>query len=124
MRLIRSIQAYRGFAALLVVAFHSNLIAGEYFNQTIVSQFFSFGHSGVPFFFQALDAEGRAVQTMRSLTYVQPGEMLSCVGCHESRETTPGAAAPIAMTRDPASWTLPAAACRISLLHPCSGARQ
>ena len=51
MRLIRSIQAYRGFAALLVVAFHSNLIAGEYFNQTIVSQFFSFGHSGVPFFF-------------------------------------------------------------------------
>lgn len=38
-----------------------------------------------PILFQALDARGRAVQTMRSLTYVQPGEQMSCVGCHESR---------------------------------------
>ena len=45
--------------------------------------------AGVPVFFQALDARGRALQTMRSLTYVQPGETLSCVGCHESREATP-----------------------------------
>jgi peptidoglycan/LPS O-acetylase OafA/YrhL len=49
--MIRSIQAYRGFAALLVVTFHANLIAGEYLGQTLISQFFSFGHSGVPFFF-------------------------------------------------------------------------
>ncbi len=49
--MIRSIQAYRGFAALLVVAFHANLIAGEYFGQSALTQFFSFGHSGVPFFF-------------------------------------------------------------------------
>ena len=28
---------------------------------------------------------------MRSLTYVQPGEALSCVGCHENREQTPTA---------------------------------
>jgi peptidoglycan/LPS O-acetylase OafA/YrhL len=49
--MIRSIQAYRGFAALLVVAFHANVIAGKYFDQTFISQFFSFGHSGVPFFF-------------------------------------------------------------------------
>ena len=40
-------------------------------------------------FFQALDAEGLAVQTMRSLTYVRPGQTLSCVGCHESREAAP-----------------------------------
>ena len=39
--------------------------------------------------FQALDANGFAVQTMRSLTYVQPGERTSCVGCHESRTMAP-----------------------------------
>lgn len=38
-----------------------------------------------PILFQALDAEGRAVQTMRSLTYLQPGEQMSCIGCHEPR---------------------------------------
>ena len=47
--------------------------------------------SGVAVFFQALDEQGRVVQTMRSLTYVQPGEALSCVGCHENREQTPTA---------------------------------
>jgi hypothetical protein len=38
-----------------------------------------------PILFQAIDARGRAVQTMRSLTYLQPGENVSCVGCHENR---------------------------------------
>ena len=42
-----------------------------------------------PILFQALDAKGRAIQTMRSLTYLQPGEKLSCVGCHESRTSPP-----------------------------------
>ena len=36
-------------------------------------------------FFQALDAEGKMVQSMRSGTYVQPGERQGCVGCHENR---------------------------------------
>ena len=39
--------------------------------------------------FQALDADGMAYQTMRTVTYVQPGETVSCVGCHEHRRTTP-----------------------------------
>ncbi len=39
--------------------------------------------------FQALDEKGRAVQTMRSLTYLQPGEVVSCVGCHERRTAVP-----------------------------------
>jgi hypothetical protein len=39
--------------------------------------------------FQALDDRGMAVQTMRSLTYLQPGEHASCVGCHEHRTTAP-----------------------------------
>ena len=38
-----------------------------------------------PMLFQALDAQGRAVQTMRSVVYLQPGENESCIGCHEHR---------------------------------------
>ena len=42
-----------------------------------------------PILFQALDQDGFAYQTMRTLTYVQPGERVACFGCHESRLTTP-----------------------------------
>ncbi|MDP6161011.1 MAG: hypothetical protein QF881_09130, partial [Acidimicrobiales bacterium] len=45
--------------------------------------------SGVTFFLQALDEQGMAVQTMRSATYLQPGERRSCIGCHEHRQTAP-----------------------------------
>jgi hypothetical protein len=58
--------------------------------------------SGVPVFFQALDERGLAIQTMRSLTYVLPGQTLSCVGCHEHREVAPPLeAAPVAALRAP-----------------------
>lgn len=58
--------------------------------------------SGVGLFFQALDSQGRAVQTMRSLTYVQPGQTLSCVGCHEDRNTAPSVlGVSLAMKRKP-----------------------
>ena len=58
--------------------------------------------SGVPVLFQALDQEGLGVQTMRSLTYAQPGQTLSCVGCHEQRDTAPRPAAiPLAALREP-----------------------
>ncbi|MCU0959809.1 MAG: hypothetical protein MUF48_06860, partial [Pirellulaceae bacterium] len=43
----------------------------------------------VPLAFQALDRHGMAVQTMRSLTYLQPGEQAACIGCHEHRGTAP-----------------------------------
>ena len=36
-------------------------------------------------YFQALDARGLAVQSMRSGTYVHPGEQLTCQGCHEPK---------------------------------------
>ncbi len=40
---------------------------------------------------QALDANGMAVMTMRSLMYVRPGEVIGCAGCHESRSSaSPG----------------------------------
>ena len=47
--------------------------------------------AGKPIYFQAVDADGRAVQSMRSVTYLQPGEQASCVGCHEHRTTAPTA---------------------------------
>ena len=63
--------------------------------------------SGVPVFFQALDAGGLAIQTMRSLTYVQPQQTLACIGCHESREAAPGAnRLPLAISREPSKLTL------------------
>jgi hypothetical protein len=56
-----------------------------------------------PILFQALDRDGFAYQTMRSTTYVQPGERTSCVGCHEHRmlAPTPTAPVPLAMQRAP-----------------------
>jgi hypothetical protein len=42
----------------------------------------------VPIYFQALDENGCAVQSMRSATYVKPGEHLVCNGCHEDRLTS------------------------------------
>lgn len=41
--------------------------------------------SGVPLYFMVLDAEGRAVQRMRTFTHFMPGEVQGCIGCHESR---------------------------------------
>ena len=62
--------------------------------------------SGVALFFQALDAQGRAVQTMRSATHVQPGQTLSCTGCHESRyNSPPPARSPLAALREPSRIT-------------------
>lgn len=58
--------------------------------------------AGIPLAFQALDEMGRAVQVMRSLTYLQPGEKMSCVGCHEHRLTAPPEmSTPLAMQRPP-----------------------
>jgi len=57
----------------------------------------------VPLYFQAVDAEGKAVQSMRSITYLQKGERRSCVGCHEPLSATPDRAITIktAMLREP-----------------------
>ncbi|MDD4872663.1 MAG: SUMF1/EgtB/PvdO family nonheme iron enzyme, partial [Kiritimatiellae bacterium] len=42
-----------------------------------------------PVALQPLDAEGRAVQLMRSWMTAMPGEVVSCVGCHEKQNTLP-----------------------------------
>ncbi|MDA1275645.1 MAG: discoidin domain-containing protein [Verrucomicrobia bacterium] len=71
--------------------------------------------SGVALFFQALDGRGLAVQTMRSATHVQPGQTLSCTGCHDSRKESPPPSKPLlASLREPSritvgpegSWTM------------------
>jgi hypothetical protein len=54
-----------------------------------------------PLYFQAVDAEGHAVQSMRSITYLQPGERRSCVGCHEPRAAAPPRRGLAALTRGP-----------------------
>lgn len=43
--------------------------------------------AGCEFYMQVIDEKGIAVQTMRSGTYVHPGEKMSCVGCHEPKQT-------------------------------------
>lgn len=62
--------------------------------------------SGMPVYFQLLDENGLMVQTMRSATYLHPGEKLTCGGCHENQHTaTRGVSAkvPLALRRPPSN---------------------
>ncbi len=55
-------------------------------------------------YFQALDEQGLAVQSMRSSTYVHGGERLLCAGCHERKGRSPAPASvkmPRAFSREP-----------------------
>jgi len=54
-----------------------------------------------PVYFQAVDARGHAVQSMRSVTYLQPGERRGCVGCHEPRGVAPPDKRLVALSRPP-----------------------
>ena len=52
-----------------------------------------------PISFQPLDAEGKAVALMRSWMSAQPGENVSCVGCHDRQNAAPpGTTKRIALT--------------------------
>ena len=55
-----------------------------------------------PIYFMAIDAQGRAVQRMRSFTHLMPGETQGCIGCHEPRSQGPQRSFPIpAVARQP-----------------------
>jgi hypothetical protein len=41
-----------------------------------------------PVYFQLLDEKNHVIQSMRSWSTLQPGESLSCVGCHEHKSGT------------------------------------
>jgi len=45
--------------------------------------------ANTPIFVQPLDAEGKSQQVMRSWYTAMPGEVQSCVGCHEQQNTVP-----------------------------------
>jgi len=67
--------------------------------------------ASTPVAVQPLDAEGKAVQLMRSWFTAMPGEVLSCVGCHEGKEECPPVRDALAMRSPPAAirpWYGPA----------------
>ena len=45
--------------------------------------------ANTPLFVQPVDSQGKAQQLMRSWFTAMPGEVLSCVGCHESQNSVP-----------------------------------
>ncbi len=59
--------------------------------------------ANTPISLQPLDAEGRAVQWMRSWLTGMPGEVVSCVGCHEDQNTLPRPSNNIASKKQPSS---------------------
>ena len=67
--------------------------------------------ANIPLAVQPLDERGRAVQIMRSWFTAMPGEVRSCVGCHEPQNTLPPVRSSIAATREPSAireWYGPA----------------
>lgn len=64
--------------------------------------------SGRSLYFQLLDEKYRALQTMRSVTGVMPGETRGCLGCHEMHSVAPAATnSVLALNRPPSQITLP-----------------
>jgi hypothetical protein len=62
--------------------------------------------ANTPLAVQPLDAEGKAVQLMRSWFTAMPGETVSCFGCHErTREAAPVRSYPQATERRPVDIT-------------------
>ena len=57
--------------------------------------------ANTPISVQPLDEQGQALQLMRSWFTAMPGEVLSCVGCHESQNASPPSRTSLAATRAP-----------------------
>jgi hypothetical protein len=55
-----------------------------------------------PISLQPLDAEGKAIQLMRSWMTAMPGETVQCIGCHEPQNTAPPAKTALAWSKPPA----------------------
>ena len=58
--------------------------------------------ANTPISIQPIDAGGQALQLMRSWMTAMPGEIVSCVGCHEKQNTGPLGARTIAARKVPA----------------------
>jgi formylglycine-generating enzyme required for sulfatase activity len=61
--------------------------------------------ANTPLAVQPLDAEGKAVQLMRSWFTAMPGERVSCVGCHEGPATVPAPTHSLAAKQAPRAIT-------------------
>ena len=61
--------------------------------------------ANTPITLQPLDASGRAVQIMRSWYTAMPGEVASCVGCHENQNSAPPQKPTLASVRKPSEIT-------------------
>lgn len=57
--------------------------------------------ANTPIAIQPLDEDGEALQQMRSWFVGMPGEVVSCVGCHESQNSTPPEMTTLASRRPP-----------------------
>lgn len=58
-------------------------------------------------YFELLDADQREIQRMRSVICFKPGETQTCIGCHESRNTSPPNRPVQAIEREPSRPTPP-----------------
>ena len=63
--------------------------------------------ANTPVSFQPLDEEGRAIQWMRSWVTGMPGEVVSCVGCHEDQNSVPMPKRVAASTKEPSRLQTP-----------------
>ncbi len=67
--------------------------------------------ANTPVMVQPLDADGQAMQTMRSWFTGMPGERVSCIGCHAGMNEAPPSAVALAAQRPPVeiqpSWHAP-----------------
>ncbi len=59
--------------------------------------------ANTPISMQPLDQQGKAIALMRSWATAMPGEILSCVGCHEPQNSTPVTGPTIAAGQPPAT---------------------
>ncbi len=61
--------------------------------------------ANTPISLQPLDAEGRAVQLMRSWMTAMPGETVQCTGCHDRQNAAPPAKSFLALNKPPSEIT-------------------
>jgi len=61
--------------------------------------------ANTPISIQPLDAEGKALQLMRSWMTAMPGETVQCTGCHDRQDRTPPAREFYAMHKEPSLIT-------------------
>ena len=61
--------------------------------------------ANTPISIQPLDAEGKALQLMRSWMTAMPGETVQCTGCHDRQNSAPPAKSFLAMNQPPSEIT-------------------